>query len=251
MACMYVCMERESESARAWQARPMRRHSTCDAPPSHPQPPCRQLDLHQHQHTHTHTAAAQAVFLHQARRWCLEGDLSADPCGEFFVSEMAGGASLAEEEGEGKKGGKGEVGVGEWGGGECSIRDHNHHRGRVCMHATHPPSSKFQRQQQRPPPSLLPNGLGGFDDNDPDDANGLFNNGHDEGAGTEEYEWGGRFRLEWDSVPLLADFFPAALAERAFFLGACGACAWGGGTSHSHAGWWCGLLVRCRDSTRG
>lgn len=28
----------------------------------------------------------QAVFLHQAKRWCLEGDLSADPCGEFFVA---------------------------------------------------------------------------------------------------------------------------------------------------------------------
>lgn len=36
----------------------------------------------------------------------------------------------------------------------------------------------------------------------------------------EEYEWGGRFRLQWDKAPLRAEF-PAALAERAFFLGAC------------------------------
>ena len=36
----------------------------------------------------------------------------------------------------------------------------------------------------------------------------------------EEYEWGGRFSLAWDRVlPLRAACFPAALAERAFFLG--------------------------------
>lgn len=39
-----------------------------------------------------------------------------------------------------------------------------------------------------------------------------------EDAGDEEYEWGGRFSIAWDRAPLMADF-PAALAERAFFLG--------------------------------
>lgn len=66
----------------------------------------------------------------------------------------------------------------------------------------HPTPIHPQQEQQQLPSN----------DDDDDD-------GSDQTAAAE-YEWGSRFRLQWDRVPLLADFFPAALAERAFFLGA-------------------------------
>lgn len=82
--------------------------------------------------------------------------------------------------------------------GSAAAEGAHHHHHNHARYSTH-----------NPPPKKNATGEGGGDNTPTVHADD-----------DEEYEWGGRFSLAWDRVlPLRAACFPAALAERAFFLG--------------------------------